>query len=107
MSAQPKHLVVDGSNVATEGRSLPSLQQLDEAVRGVMDEREFDSITVIVDATFAHRVDSSESKEFEAAVEAGEVIMPPAGVVGRGDAFILQVAEKADAAVLSNDSFQE
>ncbi len=44
---------------------------------------------------------------FEDANNAGEIIMPPAGAVGRGDAFILQVAEKADAAVLSNDSFQE
>ena len=30
-----KHVVVDGSNLATEGRTLPSLQQLDEAVRAM------------------------------------------------------------------------
>ncbi len=107
MTSQTRHLVVDGSNIATEGRSLPSLKQLDEAVRSVLAERDFDSVTVIVDATFAHRIDASESEEFEAAIEAGELLMPPAGVVGRGDAFILQVAEKANAAVLSNDSFQE
>ncbi len=107
MTSQTRHLVVDGSNIATEGRSLPSLKQLDEAVRSVLAERAFDSVTVIVDATFAHRIDASESEEFEAAIEAGELLMPPAGVVGRGDAFILQVAEKANAAVLSNDSFQE
>ncbi len=107
MSSPTSHLVVDGSNIATEGRSLPSLQQLDEAVRAVIRERDFDSLTVIVDATFAHRIDQSEREEFDAAVDAGEIIMPPAGVVGRGDAFILQVAEKANAAVLSNDSFQE
>ena len=28
----PSHVVVDGSNIATEGRSLPSLAQLSEAV---------------------------------------------------------------------------
>ena len=33
--------------------------------------------------------------------------MPPAGVIGRGDAFLLQIADRADAVVLSNDSFQE
>ena len=32
---------------------------------------------------------------------------PPAGVVGRGDAFILKIAQRAGAIVLSNDSFQE
>ncbi len=107
MNSSQGHLVIDGSNIATEGRSLPSLQQLDEAVRGVIAERAFESVTVIVDATFAHRIDDSEKEEFEQAVDAGEIIMPPAGVVGRGDAFILQVADKANAAVLSNDSFQE
>ncbi len=107
MSSPTSHLVVDGSNIATEGRNLPSLQQLDEAVRAVIREKDFDSLTVIVDATFAHRIDQSEREEFDAAVDAGEIIMPPAGVVGRGDAFILQVAEKANAAVFSNDSFQE
>ena len=107
MTSSPRHLVVDGSNIATEGRSLPSLKQLDEAVRAILAEGRFGSVTVIVDATFAHRIESFEKDEFEAAIEAGELLMPPAGVVGRGDAFILQVAEKATAAVLSNDSFQE
>ncbi len=31
--AEPHHVVVDGSNLATEGRTSPSLKQLDEAVR--------------------------------------------------------------------------
>ena len=34
-------------------------------------------------------------------------ITPPAGVIGRGDAFLLQIADRVDAVVLSNDSFQE
>ena len=32
------HVIVDGSNIATEGRSLPSLAQLDEAVRAFLEE---------------------------------------------------------------------
>ncbi|MEM7321651.1 MAG: hypothetical protein AAF531_01075, partial [Actinomycetota bacterium] len=107
MASKSRHLVVDGSNIATESRTLPSLAQLDEAVRAVQAEEPDRQITVIVDATFAHRIDASERKAFEDANNAGEIVMPPAGAVGRGDAFILQVAEKADAAVLSNDSFQE
>jgi hypothetical protein len=34
-------------------------------------------------------------------------VTPPAGAVGRGDAFILKIADRIDAVVLSNDSFQE
>jgi hypothetical protein len=107
MARSERHLVVDGSNIATEGRTFPSLAQLDEAVRAIVEERAFETVTVIVDATFAHRIDASEREEFEAAVLAGEVTTPPAGAIGRGDAFILQVADKIDAVVLSNDSFQE
>ncbi|MCP3993117.1 MAG: S1 RNA-binding domain-containing protein, partial [Actinomycetia bacterium] len=107
MASTDRHLVVDGSNIATEGRSLPSLTQLDEAVRAISAEYNYDSLTVIVDATFAHRINESERAEFEEAVLAGEIVAPPAGAVGRGDAFILQVAAKANAVVFSNDSFQE
>lgn len=101
------HLVVDGSNIATEGRSLPSLQQLLDAVDAAKKELTPQNVTVIVDATFGHRIDSSERKEYDAKTSTGEIITPPAGVIGRGDAFILEVADRADAVVLSNDSFQE
>src|SRR3954462_39223 len=101
------HVVVDGSNIATEGRSAPSLKQLDEAVRALIDEFKFDNVTVVVDATFGHRIDAKERAAYEEAVLAGEVITPPAGAIGRGDAFVLQIADRAHADVLSNDSFQE
>src|SRR4051812_10554780 len=101
------HVVVDGSNLATEGRTLPSLQQLDDAVRAFIAEQKPKTVTVVVDASFPNRIADSERATFEAAVEAGEVISPPAGVIGRGDAFLLQIADRADAVVLSNDSFQE
>ncbi len=101
------HVVVDGSNLATEGRTLPSLQQLDEAVRAYLEEAKPEKVTVVVDATFPNRIDDTEKAAFEEALEAGEVVVPPAGVIGRGDAFLLQIADRADAVVLSNDSFQE
>lgn len=102
-----RHVVVDGSNIATEGRSLPSLAQLDEAVREFVAENPDDIVTVVVDASFGHRVDPSELPVFEDAESAGEIVSPPAGAVGRGDAFLLRIAEKIGATVLSNDSFQE
>ena len=101
------HLVVDGSNIATEGRSLPSLRQLLDAVDAVSKEFDHSNVTVIVDATFGHRIDASERAEYEDKINNGEIITPPAGVIGRGDAFILEVADRADAIILSNDSFQE
>ncbi len=106
-SKGPSHVVVDGSNIATEGRSLPSLAQLNEAVMAFMDEYPDTSITVVVDATFGHRIDKSEAKEFEEGISNNELVAPPAGAVGRGDAFVLAIAQKSKASILSNDSFQE
>ncbi len=102
-----RYVVVDGSNIATEGRSLPSLAQLDEAVQEFQGEFSHVEVTVVVDASFGHRIDESERAVFEGAEEHGEVVSPPAGAIGRGDAFLLRIAEKMGATVLSNDSFQE
>jgi hypothetical protein len=103
----PHHVVVDGSNIATEGRSLPSLAQLHEAVTAFMAEHPTALITVVVDATFGHRIDASEVKEFDEAIANNELVAPPAGAVGRGDAFVLSIAHKVGATILSNDSYQE
>ena len=46
-----RHVVVDGSNLATEGRSLPSLKQLNEAVLAFMEEHPDDVITVVVESS--------------------------------------------------------
>ena len=105
-----RRIVVDGSNLATEGRTLPSLGQLNEAIETFLEEyRGFtpEDVTVVVDASFGHRIDPSEVHAFEQAIEHGEMVSPPAGAVGRGDGFILRIAEKSGALVLSNDSFQE
>jgi hypothetical protein len=104
---KPQHVVVDGSNIATEGRTLPSLAQLDEAVRAFIEEFPGHEVIVVVDATFGHRIDDGERKAFEEAELAGELVSPPAGAIGRGDAFLLRIADKVGAIVFSNDSFQE
>jgi Histone H1-like nucleoprotein HC2/S1 RNA binding domain/Zc3h12a-like Ribonuclease NYN domain len=102
-----ERVVVDGSNIATEGRSLPSLAQLDEAVRALQAEHPDALTTVVVDATFGHRIADDEKDAYEEAVLAGELVTPPAGAIGRGDAFVLTIANRAGATVFSNDSFQE
>ena len=86
---------------------MPSLQQLNDAVMAFIAEHPDSLITVVVDATFGHRINSGEVPEFDAAVANNEVVAPPAGAIGRGDAFLLSVANKVGATVLSNDSFQE
>src|SRR3954447_3152950 len=101
------HVVVDGSNIATEGRTTPSLAQLVEAVLAFRAEYPDDRITVVVDASFGYRIDESERATFEEAESAGDLVSPPAGAIGRGDGFLLKIADRTGATVLSNDSFQE
>ncbi len=101
------HFVIDGSNLATEGRTEPSLAQLREAVAAFRVEHPDARVTVVVDASFEHRIDPSERGDFAKAEIASEVVSPPAGAVGRGDGFLLQIANRTNASVLSNDSFQE
>ncbi|MEY2958144.1 MAG: hypothetical protein RLZZ01_712 [Actinomycetota bacterium] len=104
---RPELFVVDGSNIATEGRTVPSLEQLNDAVLAFLDAHPGAVVTVVVDATFGHRIDKSEAKAFDEAVANNELVTPPAGAVGRGDAFVLAIADRAGAGILSNDSFQE
>lgn len=103
----PTHVVVDGSNLATEGRSSPSLKQLNEAVLAFMQEYPKTQVTVVVDASFGHRIDKKEASEFSEAIANGELVTPPAGAVGRGDGFVLMIADKVNATIISNDSYQE
>jgi hypothetical protein len=100
-------VVVDGSNFATEGRVTPSLAQLDQAVRAFLEEHPNAEVIVVADASFEHRVAPGERAHFKAAELAGEIVTPPAGAIGRGDAFILKIADRIKGVVLSNDSFQE
>jgi hypothetical protein len=83
------------------------LHQLDEAVRAYSEEDPDAQIIVVVDASFEHRIAESERELVREAMLNGEVISPPAGAIGRGDAFVLRIAERTGAVVLSNDSFQE
>ncbi len=101
------HFVIDGSNLATEGRTEPSLAQLHESVDAFRGEHPGTTVTVVVDASFEHRIDPSERAAFSKAEIASEVVSPPAGAVGRGDGFLLQIANRTNATVVSNDSFQE
>jgi hypothetical protein len=105
--ARRRHVVIDGSNLATEGRTTPSLAQLRDAVEAFRAENPDVTTTVVVDASFPHRIEASEHDAYEQAAAAGELVSPPAGAIGRGDGFLLQIADRTGGAVVSNDSFQE
>src|SRR5680860_1278915 len=107
MAATKQYFVVDGSNLATEGRTTPSLAQLQDSVKAFRKEYPSGSMTVVVDASFPHRIDASEHAAFERSEVGGELVSPPAGASGRGDGFLLQIADRTGATVVSNDSFQE
>ena len=100
-------VVIDGSNLATEGRVDPSLSQLDDAISAFEEENPRAEIVVVVDASFGHRVASVERGRFKDRELDGTIVTPPAGAIGRGDAFILKIADRINGVVLSNDSFQE
>lgn len=72
-----------------------------------MNEYPDTKVTVVVDATFGHRIDKREVAEFNDAIDNNELVSPPAGAVGRGDGFVLTIAKKIGATVVSNDSYQE
>ncbi len=102
-----QHFVIDGSNIATEGRTSPSFAQLNEALAAFRSEHPDATVTLVVDASFEHRIDESELPAFHRAEARGELVSPPAGAIGRGDGFLLQIADRTGATVVSNDSFQE
>ena len=61
--ARPRHkihIVVDGSNIATEGRSEPSLAQLRAAVEALALEYSHAEVLVVVDASLEHKLSVSE-----------------------------------------------
>ncbi len=100
-------VVIDGSNLATEGRTDPSLSQLDDVISAFREENPRAELIVVVDASFGHRVASGERARFKDRELDGTIVTPPAGAIGRGDAFILKIADRINGVVLSNDSFQE
>ena len=104
---QARHVVVDGSNIATEGSSLPTLKQLDEAVREFLIENPDDVVTVVVDATFGHRIPPEERQLFEEAESGARSSARRRGRSAGATLFCSGSPTRSGAVVLSNDSFQE
>ncbi|MFE1750105.1 Hsp70 family protein [Streptomyces anandii] len=114
----PAVLVVDGSNLAWIGRSprrpgvydsgdRPSFAQLLSA-RDALTSRYPDAVLhVVVDATFRHKVAEEERAAVDSALSKGDLIQPPAGTEGKGDALVAAIAEDTGGTVVTNDNYVE
>ncbi len=104
-------LVVDGSNLAWNGRppraagGKPSFAALEAAVRSLRFKHSDRDIHVVVDATLRHSVSAEERPRVEAAIADGKVVQPPAGTEGLGDALVISIAEEVGGVIVSNDNF--
>ncbi|MFD7393521.1 Hsp70 family protein [Streptomyces virginiae] len=104
-------LVVDGSNLAWNGRppraagGRPSFAALEAAIRSLQFKHQGRDIHVVVDATLRHDVSAEERPRVEAAIADGKVVQPPAGTEGRGDALVISIAEEVGGVIISNDNF--
>ncbi|MFZ4207383.1 Hsp70 family protein [Streptomyces griseoincarnatus] len=104
-------LVVDGSNLAWNGRpprsagGQPSFQALQAAIKSLRFKNPDRDIHVVVDATLRHDVAAAERPLVEEAIAAGTVVQPPAGTEGRGDALVISIAEEVGGVIVSNDNF--
>ncbi|WP_338702299.1 Hsp70 family protein [Streptomyces sp. Q6] len=114
----PSTIVVDGSNLAWIGRSpvrpgvyqpddRPSYSQLGEARDALAKKYPDADIQVIVDATFRHRVADDEREAVTAALNKSEIVQPPPGTEGKGDALVTAIADECDGVIVTNDNFAE
>lgn len=111
-------LVVDGSNLAWIGRSpaqagvyepddCPSFAQLLSARDALAKKYPGADIHLVVDASFRHRVAPDEKDAVRAALGKRDIMQPPAGTEGKGDALVVAIAEDANAVIVTNDNYVE
>jgi molecular chaperone DnaK len=104
-------LVIDGSNLAWNGQpsraagGRPSYAALEAAVRSLRFKHPDRDIHVVVDASLRHDVTLEERPLVEAAINNHEVVQPPAGTEGRGDALVISIAQEVGGVIVSNDNF--
>lgn len=111
-------LVIDGSNLAWIGHSpsrpgvyeeddRPSFAQLVSAREALAKKYPRADIHVVVDATFRHMVTETERTAVVEALSKGDIIQPPAGTEGKGDALVAAIADESGAVVVTNDNYVE
>ncbi len=97
-------IVIDASNVAhfsKNNNNQPQISNILAAVKAL--EESGDEFVIIADASLRHEIDDKE--KFEELLNNDNVEEVPAG--NDADHFILEIAEKENAKVLSNDKFRD
>jgi hypothetical protein len=85
--------ILDGSNLAYDGSKHPSFRRLTEAAKSLGQRDPKARITVCVDASLANTLQSdSERADYLKASRRRQIWTAPAGVPGRGDAWVVAVA---------------
>lgn len=99
-----RRIVVDGSNVAWEQQTDEGVPRVSNvvAVERALRERGYEPL-VIIDATLRHQVDDPD--QLEGLVDGGRLLQAPAGT--EADYFVLVTARQQDAAIVSNDTFDD
>ena len=108
-AATPEYAIVDGSNIAWEGRSKeagPSYAQLLEARQALEQKFPDRQISVVVDSPLRHQVDERERAAMDRDWHADRITVTPTGTTGGADALILEAAARTAAIVVSNDAFR-
>lgn len=102
--AEHKMAVVDGANVAYAEMSAAGQPKVSNvlAVRRALQARGYEAI-IIVDASLRHEID--DPNQLEALLDDNIVRQAPAGT--DADYFVLETAERYDARVVSNDTFDD
>ena len=106
MKASRGKVVVDGSNAAFGTTRQRNAKPTFANLRLVLDElvhREFTEITVVVDASLRHRVTDPEG--IEKVKSKGKYMQVPANT--DADEFIIKIARKAGAYIVTNDTFKD
>jgi len=97
-------VIIDGSNVAHYKKNKDHEPQLSNILAAVdMLEKKGDEFVVIVDASLRHDIDNKE--EFKELLENENVEQVESG--NNADHFIVELAEKENAKILSNDKFRD
>lgn len=99
--------VVDGSNLAYNGRGRASLARLYSALEELREQHPGAQTIVIVDANFRHVVADEEKVEVDREVTNGALHRVPARTVGGADVYLLEIARRKNGTVVSNDGFRE
>jgi hypothetical protein len=111
-----KRYILDGSNLAHDGSSsTPSFRKLMDAGVSLQAVDPDAVVTICIDASLVRHLTPVEKSDYEQANRARQIAPAPAGTIGKGDAWLLEVARIARAAgeevvLVTNDSlsnFQE